>query len=59
MPHYASRISHIHIMHTQVAALTDSLKRSLAEMENVRARTAREMDGAKKFAVQVGQLGGG
>jgi molecular chaperone GrpE (heat shock protein) len=38
---------------TQVAQLTDSLKRALAEMENVRARAAREVDGAKKFAVQV------
>jgi hypothetical protein len=29
------------------------MKRALAEMENVRTRTAREMDTAKKFAVQV------
>jgi len=36
----------------QVTQLTDSLKRALAEMENVRARAAREVDGAKKFAVQ-------
>ncbi|GFH06728.1 GrpE protein homolog, partial [Haematococcus lacustris] len=36
----------------EVAQMTDSLKRALAEMENVRQRTAREMDNAKKFAVQ-------
>lgn len=33
--------------------LTDSLKRTLAEMENLRARTAREVDVSKKFAIQV------
>lgn len=38
----------------QVETLTDSLKRTLAEMENLRARTAREVDVSKKFAIQVG-----
>lgn len=38
----------------QVQQLTDSLKRALAEMENVRARTTREVENTKKFAVQVG-----
>mmetsp|Transcript_4998 Transcript_4998/g.10795 ORF Transcript_4998/g.10795 Transcript_4998/m.10795 type:complete len:318 (+) Transcript_4998:38-991(+) len=36
----------------QVEQLTDSLKRSLAEMENVRMRAQREVDSAKKFASQ-------
>ncbi|KAG2428900.1 hypothetical protein HYH02_014222 [Chlamydomonas schloesseri] len=36
----------------QVETLTDSLKRTLAEMENLRARTAREVDVSKKFAIQ-------
>ncbi|GFR51345.1 hypothetical protein Agub_g13768 [Astrephomene gubernaculifera] len=36
----------------QVESLTDSLKRTLAEMENLRARTAREVDVSKKFAIQ-------
>ncbi|KXZ53058.1 hypothetical protein GPECTOR_8g52 [Gonium pectorale] len=36
----------------QVEALTDSLKRNLAEMENLRQRTAREVDVSKKFAIQ-------
>lgn len=36
----------------QVAQLTDSLKRALAEMENVRGRAAREIETTKKFAVQ-------
>jgi molecular chaperone GrpE len=35
-----------------VADLTDKLKRSLAEMENVRARSTREVENAKKFASQ-------
>ena len=37
----------------QVEELTDGFKRSLAEMENVRDRTRREIDTAKKFAIQV------
>lgn len=37
----------------QVEKLTDQLKRSLAEMENVRMRAARDVDVAKRFAVQV------
>jgi hypothetical protein len=37
----------------QVETLTDSLKRTLAEMENLRARTAREVDVSKKFAIQA------
>ncbi|KAG2498526.1 hypothetical protein HYH03_003776 [Edaphochlamys debaryana] len=36
----------------QVETLTDSLKRTLADMENLRARTAREVDVSKKFAIQ-------
>nr|CBM40837.1 GrpE protein homolog, mitochondrial [Polytomella sp. Pringsheim 198.80] len=32
--------------------LTDALKRSLAEMENLRVRTTREVENAKKFALQ-------
>ncbi|GIL90607.1 hypothetical protein Vretifemale_18393 [Volvox reticuliferus] len=36
----------------QVESLTDSLKRTLADMENLRARTAREVDVSKKFAIQ-------
>jgi hypothetical protein len=40
---------------SQVNQTTDRMKRALAEMENVRTRTAREMDSAKKFAVQVGR----
>ncbi|KAF5841589.1 GrpE-domain-containing protein [Dunaliella salina] len=36
----------------QVSQLTDSLKRSLAEMENLRMRTTREVENAKKFAIQ-------
>lgn len=37
----------------QVEGLTDAVKRSLAEMENVRQRTAREVSNAKKYGVQV------
>ncbi|PNH01718.1 GrpE, mitochondrial [Tetrabaena socialis] len=37
---------------TQVETLTDSLKRTLADMENLRMRTAREVDVSKKFAIQ-------
>lgn len=37
----------------QVESLTDSWKRSLAEMENVRVRTTREVENSKKFAIQV------
>ncbi|GIL46580.1 hypothetical protein Vafri_3551 [Volvox africanus] len=36
----------------QVESLTDSLKRTLADMENLRTRTAREVDVSKKFAIQ-------
>jgi len=36
-----------------VQELTDSFKRSLAEMENLRQRTARQVEQANKFAAQV------
>jgi len=39
-------------MQKKVEELTDGFKRSLAEMENVRDRTRREIDTAKKFAIQ-------
>lgn len=43
----------------QVEGLTDQLRRTLADMENLRARTAREVEGSKKFAIQVrGRLAG-
>ena len=44
-----------------MAKLTDQLMRSLAEMENVRTRTTREVENAKKFGSQVmrHRLGGG
>ena len=42
----------------QVDQLTDRLKRSLAEMENVRTRSTREVENAKKFGSQV-RYGGG
>jgi len=38
----------------KVNDLADSFKRSLAEMENVRQRTARQVENAQKFAVEVG-----
>ena len=41
-------------MRMQVDQLTDRLKRSLAEMENVRTRSTREVENAKKFGSQVG-----
>lgn len=47
----------VHACTLQVEKLTDALKRSLADMENLRVRTAKEVDNAKKFALQVG--GGG
>lgn len=37
----------------QVKDLTDRLMRSLAEMENVRTRSAREVDNAKRFGPQA------
>lgn len=37
----------------QVNDLTESFKRSLAEMENLRQRTSRQIDNAQKFAIQV------
>ncbi|KAG1671343.1 hypothetical protein FOA52_002953 [Chlamydomonas sp. UWO 241] len=37
----------------QVQSLTDRLMRSMAEMENVRMRSAREVDTAKRFGAQV------
>lgn len=37
----------------QVNDLADSFKRSLAEMENLRQRTARQIENAQKFAVEV------
>lgn len=52
----------------QVEELTDAVKRGLAEMENLRARTSRQIEQTQKFAVQVrmrglgvvpGWLGGG
>lgn len=33
--------------------MTDAVKRSLAEMENVRMRTSRDVENAKKFGIQV------
>ncbi len=43
----------------KVNELADSFKRSLAEMENLRQRTSRQVENAHKFAVEVGRLGGG
>jgi hypothetical protein len=37
----------------QVNDLADSFKRSLAEMENLRQRTSRQVENAQKFAVEV------
>lgn len=37
----------------QVTELADSFKRSLAEMENLRQRTTRQVENAHKFAVEV------
>lgn len=37
----------------QVNDLADSFKRSLAEMENLRQRTTRQIENAQKFAVEV------
>jgi hypothetical protein len=42
------------LCNAQVNDLADSFKRSLAEMENVRQRTARQIENAQKFAVEVG-----
>eukprot|EP00955_Chlamydomonas_euryale_P081335 363564-Chlamydomonas_euryale.AAC.4 len=39
-------------MRPQVDQLTDRLKRTLAEMENVRMRATREIETAKKFGPQ-------
>eukprot|EP00877_Chromochloris_zofingiensis_P001167 jgi/Chrzof1/11050/Cz05g21220.t1 len=39
-------------LQTQVNDLTESFKRSLAEMENLRQRTSRQIDNAQKFAIQ-------
>ncbi len=41
------------VHHPQVEKLTDQVKRALAETENVRMRSARDLDAAKKFAIQV------
>jgi hypothetical protein len=49
---HARAHTHTHT-HLQVSHLTDTLKRNLAEMENLRMRTSREVENAKKFAIQV------
>ena len=38
----------------QAEEKTDLLKRALADMENLRQRSARQAEQTKKFAVQVG-----
>jgi hypothetical protein len=44
---------HAGLVCLQLNDLTDAYKRNLAEMENLRERTRREIDTAKKFAIQV------
>ena len=39
----------------QAADLKDQLLRALADMENLRTRTRRDVDNAKQFAIQVRQ----
>lgn len=50
-------LPHRVLLPRQVDQLTDRLKRSLAEMENVRMRSARDVETAKKFGPQVGKCG--
>ena len=40
---------------TQAEDLADKLKRTLADMENLRHRSARQAENTQKFAIQVGQ----
>lgn len=42
-----------HPFNLQVAALKDKLVRLLADMENLRDRSARQVESAHKFAIQV------
>ncbi len=45
--------AHICHLHTQLEDLTDSYKRTLAEMENVRKRAEKQQALTKDFAIQV------
>ena len=40
---------------SQAEDLADKLKRTLADMENLRQRSARQAENTQKFAIQVGQ----
>jgi molecular chaperone GrpE (heat shock protein) len=48
-----AREQEVEDLQAKVADLADSFKRGLADMENLRQRTARQVENAQKFAVEV------
>ena len=51
-PEEAAAVTEIGELETRVAALTDQLLRAQAETENVRRRSARDVENAHKFALE-------